>query len=215
MGSRGSGTRREGGGGLNPANIVNERDMVSMVAEGDRRREAKEVLSVSDAMIREYGDDVQIYTFNVAELKGKDAYSVMAYYDGANIAINKNYFDANHMEEAYANTVRQGFHPSNGNKTAMEAVAAHEYGHALTDFAAKQMGVGDLHSAADRIVKEARRATTHRGVVQMAKAISGYATHSNAEAVAEAVADVYCNGSRAKAESRAIVNTLNNYLKRR
>ena len=214
MGSRGSGTRREGGGGgLNPANIVSERDMVSMVAEGNKRTEAKDVLSVSDAMLKEYGNDVQIYTFNVAELKGKDAYSTIAYYDGANIAINQNYFDAKQIENAYKECVRQGFHPSAGNKTALQAVAAHEYGHALTDFAAQKMGVGDLHSAATRICTEARKATTHRGVVQMAKAISGYATHSNAEAVAEAVADVYCNGGRAKAESRAIVNTLNKYLK--
>ena len=215
MGSRGSGTRREGGGGgLNAANIVSERDMVSEVAEGNRRDEAKQVLAVSDAMLKEYGDDVQIYTFNVATLKGKDAYQTIAYYDGANIAINGNYFNADKIEKAYAECVASGFHPSKGNKTALESVAAHEYGHALSDFAARKMGAAGLHEASTRIVNEARKLTSHRGVVQMAKAISGYATHSNAEAVAEAVADVYCNGSRAKAESRAIVSVLNKYLKK-
>lgn len=47
----------------------------------------------------------------------------------------------------------------------------------------------------------------------MASKISGYATHSNAEAVAEAIADVYCNGKKAKSESKAIVNVMNKYLK--
>ena len=61
---------------------------------------------------------------------------------------------------------------------------------------------------ADEIVKEARQTTGHRGVVKMASKISKYATVSNAEAVAEAFTDVYCNGGRAKRESIAIVNAL-------
>ena len=40
-----------GGGGVNPANIVSTRDMVGEVAEGNRRAEAVDVLSVSDAML--------------------------------------------------------------------------------------------------------------------------------------------------------------------
>ena len=47
----------------------------------------------------------------------------------------------------------------------------------------------------------------------MAKNISGYAGHSNAECIAEAVSDVYCNGRKASAESRAIVKELNTILK--
>ena len=50
-------------------------------------------------------------------------------------------------------------------------------------------------------------------VVQMAKKISTYATHSNAEAIAEAFSDVYCNGKKAHKESQAIVNVINSYLK--
>ena len=97
----------------------------------------------------------------------------------------------------------------------MEAVAAHEFGHVLTERVAQRMGITGLNSinaAATRIVNEARPKTSHRGVVQMASKISVYATHSNAEAIAEAVSDVYCNGSRARAESRAIVDVVRSYL---
>lgn len=145
------------------------------------------------------------------------AQSAIAFYDGSNIAFNERYFDVAKINEAYAECVKSGFHPSNGNKTAMQAVAAHEYGHALTDFAALKMGgarTPTIDEAATRIVKEARTMTSHRGVVQLARGVSVYATHSNAEAVAEAVADVYCNGGKAAKESRAIVEVLNRYLKR-
>ena len=94
----------------------------------------------------------------------------------------------------------------------MQAVVAHEFGHAANDAAARKMGVS-LDEAATRIVSEARKGSGHRGVVQMARAISEYATKSNAEAVAEAFCDVYCNGAKAAAESRAIVNVLNRYIK--
>ena len=55
--------------------------------------------------------------------------------------------------------------------------------------------------------------TSHRGVVQMAAKISRYATESNAEAIAEAVSDVYCNGNKARAESLAIVSVVDKYLR--
>ena len=69
-----------------------------------------------------------------------------------------------------------------------------------------------VDEAARRICEEARKKTKHRGVVQMAKAISGYATETNAEAIAEAYSDVYCNGKKATDESKAIVSTLEKYL---
>ena len=220
MGGRGSsgGGREGGGGGVSPGNIISVRDIGSDIAEGGKIAEARDVLSVSDDMLRQYGDSVQLFSFQEAQLGGKDAYSTIAYYDGANIAINQNYYDAAKLEKAYAACVKTGYHPIQGDKTAMQAVAAHEYGHALTDFAAQKMGISGLNAlktAADRICNEARKLTGHRGVVQMERKISGYATASNAEAVAEAVSDVYCNGRRAAAESHAIVNTLNKYLRGR
>lgn len=74
--------------------------------------------------------------------------------------------------------------------------------------------LGGLDAAANRIVSEARPQTSYRGVRQMARSISGYAGKSAAEAIAEAVSDVYCNGNRANRASQAIVNVLNGYLRR-
>lgn len=93
--------------------------------------------------------------------------------------------------------------------------AAQKLGHALTDAVGRKMGTAGIDATATRIVNEARKQTNHRGVVQLAQKISGYATHSNAEAVAEAFADYYCNYKRGKAapESVAIVNVMNRYLK--
>ena len=137
----------------------------------------------------------------------------MAYYDGTNIGFNEAYASTKVLNKAYADCVKSGFHPSNGNKSPAEAVASHELGHALTDAVGKKMGGLDIDRASDRIVKEAKKQTGHRGVVQMAKKISTYATHSNAEAIAEAFSDVYCNGKKAHKESKAIVNVINSYLK--
>lgn len=143
----------------------------------------------------------------------------MAYASGNEIAINKTFMDKKKIEAAYADSVKAGFHPSNGNKTAMEAVALHEMGHVLTTQAGinigkmEKTGTLTIGAAANRIVNEARRMTSHRGVVQMSSRISRYATKSNAEAVAEAFADVRSNGARAAAESKAIVQVLDSYVK--
>ena len=71
----------------------------------------------------------------------------------------------------------------------------------------------DFDKTSTAIVNEARKQTKHRGVVQMASKISGYATHSNAEAIAEAISDCYCNGKKARAESKAIKSVVDKYLK--
>ena len=209
-GSRSSG-RGGGGGGLNPSDIVSTTSLVS--AREGQQLEVDETLQTFKDFNDEYGfviDDIQIAT-----LQGNGA-SVIGYYDGSNIAMNQSYFNKARIEKAYDDCVDAGFHPSKGSKTALQAVASHELGHALTDKVADKMGisgVGKLQQASTRIVNEARKQTGHRGVVQMASKISGYATHSNAEAIAEAVADVYCNGGKAKKESKAIVNVMNSYLK--
>lgn len=220
MGGRGartnagqSGEQGRGGkaGGMNASDIISERDLVSQREQ--KTRLVDETLGAFKDAYDEYGYIVeQILT---AKLKPKASRSVMAYYDGANIAINERFFNDN-LQSTYQQTVDMGFHPSNGTKSAAAALTSHEIGHALTDMAAKNMGITSIDSvnrAATRIVNEARSQTSHRGVVQMARAISEYATYSNAEAVAEAYCDVYCNGGKAKSESKAIVNVLNKYTK--
>lgn len=183
-------------------------------AQGERTQVENDFFSTSEALYNEYGNDAVPQDFFVlADMKPGTA--AIAYYDGKNVGLNSKYMDENKLNTSYDECVADGFHPSRGNRSAAEAVAAHELGHRLTDAAAAKMGQGvSLDQAATRIVNEARREQgAHRGVVQMASRISRYATTSNAETISEALSDVYCNGSRAKAESRAIVNVLNSYVK--
>lgn len=206
------GGRRSGGGeGVKESDIKSTTDMLS--AKNPSNAEAvNDYLQVAKDLAEEYGKDAQIDSFQIAELKPK-AGGVIAYYDGSHIALNEKFVDAGKMNKAYDECTKAGFHPSRGNKSGSQAVASHEYGHALTDAVAKKIGVKSLDAAADRIVNEARAQTGHRGVVKMAEKISKYATYSNAEAIAEAFSDVYCNGKKAKKESQAIVNVMNKYLK--
>ena len=214
MGRGSSGAGRnlgKGSGGVNPANITNERDLVS--ERGAKQAEVDDVLAVARDIYDEYGVDVG--QFMLADIKGKDS-NTMAYSDGENIGFNSSYFDGGKMDAAYDACVKSGFHPSRGNKSAMQAVADHEFGHILTEKVAAKIGVNGYDSmdkAAKIIVDRARAKTSHKGSVSMAKNISGYAGHSNAECVAEAVADVYCNGRKASAESKAIVSVIKGILK--
>jgi hypothetical protein len=199
-----------GGAGISDADILSTTSLVSE-REGNQAL-VDETLAVFKDVYDEYG--AQVTDIQIATLK--PGVPALAYYDGnGNIAFNKVYFDNAKMESAYDACVKSGFHPSKGNKTAMQAVAAHELGHKLTADVGTKLGMGglDLDRAATQIVKEARGATKHRGVVQMASKISKYATSSNAEAIAEAFADVFCNGKKAHSESKAIVNVMNKYLK--
>lgn len=205
-GARSGGGRRGGGGGLRAGDILST---TSLVSERQKYDISNDILgSVSD-VYDEYG--LQLDDMHIAELKA--GVNAIAYYDGANIGWNEKYMSEKTLNKSYADCVAEGFHPSNGNRTPAEAVAYHELGHALTDAVGRKMNVYDIDASATRIVTEARKQTSHRGVVQMASKISGYATESNAEAIAEAFADWKCNGSKAKAESKAIVNVIDSYLK--
>lgn len=202
---------RRGGitGGLKPDDILSTSNLLIDTKLDDVTR--KEVTKTLKDFQDEYG--LSYENTRIAKLKPKS--NALAYYDGDGIAINAKYLNSKKMNDAYQRCVESGFHPKSGSKTGMEAVVAHELGHALTDMAGAKMGVkGGIDASSKAIVNEARKATKHRGVVQMASKISGYAKQSNAEAIAEAVADVYCNGKKARSESRAIVNVMNKYLKK-
>ena len=207
---------RFGGGGRGLGEPPGEKsDLVSM--RETKRAEVDDVLTVSKAVTDQYGSGAVVEQFQVAKFRkgSADDRGCIAYYDGANIAFNDRFFDGGKLDSAYDDCVRSGFHPSRGSKSGTEAVAAHEYGHALTAVAAERMGLNPrmgLDSAAARIVKESKTASGHTRVGDIAAAISGYARTSYAETIAEAFADVYCNGSRAKRESRAVVGAMNQYL---
>jgi hypothetical protein len=203
-GARSSGDGRYGGGGN-----IDILSTTSFVSERENYEISNDVLWVFKNVNDEYGyviDDIHIAKLNSNS-------SAIAYYDGANIGWNETFMSKQSLDRVYADSVKSGFHPSNGKKSPAEAVASHELGHALTDAVGKKIGVNNIDATATRIVTEARKQTGHRGVVQMASKISRYATHSNAEAIAEAFSDVYCNGKKATKESQAIVSVMNKYLK--
>lgn len=208
--SGGAVKREPGGGRIATTDILSERDMI---VERQKNPMVDEVLTVAKDLHSQFGLNGQISEFLISELK--PTAMALAYYDpiSDSIGVNEKYFVGKEMGKAYEDCVKNGFHPSNGNKTAMQAVAAHEFGHALTMKAGKKLGLNNIDHIADKIIHEARKKQgKHKGVVQMSSQISQYATASNAEAIAEAVSDHYCNGNKAKAESKAIVSVLTSYL---
>lgn len=212
----GRGASSGGGGGGGGTGGIKESDILgtsSLVSEREGKQKlVDDTLAVFSDFYDEYG--TQVEDIQLAELK--PGVGALAYYDyGGNIAVNQAYFSDAVMGRAYARCVEDGFHPSNGSKTALQAVVAHEIGHKLTADVAAKMGMssGELHGAASKIVGEANKKGKFGGTKKLAKSISGYAMENYAETVAEAVSDVYCNGRKAKSASRAIVDVINGYLK--
>jgi len=215
-GSSPGGVTRNKSGGLKPGDIISEEDM--LYSESTTRNPSiDEALSVDRAIVGMYGEGAVVSSLVVGDLRDG---SVMGYYkqDGT-LGISGTFMESEKMTGAYDACVAAGFHPSRGNKTGTEAVVAHEYGHALNDKVAQKLGV-DMDTAAKKIVSEARKQTKtktgkskHRGIVQFENAISRYATTNEAEAIAEAFSDVFCNGGKAKAESKAIMKVLDGYMK--
>lgn len=214
MGGRG-GSSGMGGGGTN-VNILNTTDVwsyrhrpnnepfVDAINEGARRIQS----DFKDLM-----DTVQ--RVDAAELGGSDKYNTLGFYssDGKMVAINQQFTNVDKMNKVYDDSVRTGFHPSRGDLTGTEAVTLHEMGHALTDHVAQKMGAADLYAAARIIFNNAYKATKGKGrFKEWAGKISGYAKENYAETVAEAVADYYCNGPNAHANSRAIMDELRKYI---
>ena len=153
-----------------------------------------------------------VQTVQAAELGGLDSIQVLGFYGQGQLALNQRFTDIGKMNSVYDKAVQQGFHPSRGDRTGTEAVALHEMGHALTDHIGKKMGAKSIDEAAQRIVSAAYKASGEKaGIKAWAKKISGYATESDAECIAEAVADWYCNGSKSTKQSQAIMAELRKY----
>ena len=207
-GSRSSGGGRGGGSGITSADILSTTSFVS--ERGNYTEMVDSVMGVFQDVHEEYGYIIE--DIDMATMSGK-AQGAIAYFDGSHIGWNERFMNKETLDKAYADCVKSGFHPKTGKKTPAEAVASHELGHALSAKAGEKMGGLSIDQASTRIVNEARKRTGDRGVVKMAAKISGYATHSNAEAIAEAFADVYCNGKKASKASHAIVDVMNSYLK--
>ena len=203
-------SRAAGHGGGGGGGATNIEDMIS-ARNDSNKQQVDDVLAVADVMTKKYGKDVAIEgTFQVGDMKGR----TLAYYDhDGNICMNRKYINNTNLDDAYDSCVEVGFHPSRGKKSGTYATAAHEYGHSLTENVRKKMGNNvTFDGAATQIVTEARKTTKHRGNIKFGESISGYAKKSDAETVAEAVSDVFCNGKKAKKESHAVVDVIDKYL---
>lgn len=215
MGSRGSKSRfGGGGGGTSGGDLKNVMSVTSLISmrEG-KQREVDEVLNVLRDVESRYGIAANVEDVQVAKVKGA-MLATMAYYDSnGNLAVTLGYFDAAKMDQIMSKTVRD-FHPPRGKRTGMEAVVAHEMGHRITDVIGQKLGRGswELDKTANDIIKKAAKAAGAKNRDSFRRSISGYASKNNAEAVAEAFADVYCNGNRARKASRAIVAEINKYF---
>lgn len=180
-----------------------------------RQKEVDATLSVLRDTYNRFGVTVADDVF-VSKLSGAAATSALAYYKDGNIGVNSIHFDMDDMQKTMEHCVKTGFHPKMGGKSGMEAVVAHEVGHLLTGKIAEKLkitGLKKIDRISTMIVNEAKKNSNAKGIVIMGGKISKYATTSNAEAVAEAYSDVYCNGSKATKESKAIVKVLKDYLK--
>lgn len=210
FGGRGAGSGGGVTGGLDSNDIVSRDSLISQ--RGEKRQEVDDVLNVLRDARDQYG---AILTDVQTAVMTPEGQSTMAFYDAdGNVAINQNYFDEARIAGAYDENVASGFHPSRGNKSAIEAVTAHEVGHKITEMAGENAGYGSwaLDRVANEVVKNASRATGQKHD-DLRKSISGYAMANNAETLAEAFADVYCNGNKASNASRAIVTELNKYFR--
>lgn len=199
--------------GLSPNSISKEVDVWTY-----RHRQDNEAFVDSmNTAARRMSDDFPglmdtVTNVNAGTLKGSAARNVLGYYGGGRVALNTNYTNVDKMNSVYDSAVKSGYHPSRGNKTGTEAVMYHEMGHALTDHIKSKVGASNLDTASKKIVNDAYKASGGKGgTLAWAGKISGYAKESFAECVAEAVSDWYCNGKKAKSQSKAIMTELKKY----
>ena len=163
---------------------------------------ANEIMNTRDAFEREYGSAVKDIKLSVGTF---DKPGVLGAYGNDRLIMNQRYVKNANLTKAMQNT--DGFHPSIGNKTGAEAVAAHEIGHRLGEVAAKKAGISEREIVA-RAGKNVNIKTEN-----MAGHISKYARSNYGETIAEASSDVFCNGSKASKASKAIMAEVKKILK--
>lgn len=163
---------------------------------------ADEIMRTRDAFEAEYGSAVKQMSLHVATFGDN---TTLGAYGGDVLYMNEKYVRNKYLTQAMKST--GGFHPSIGDKTGAEAVAAHEIGHRLGEIAARKAGISE-----QEVVSRAAKKVNIR-TANMAGHISGYARSNYSETIAEASADVFCNGQKASKASRAIMNEIKAILK--
>ena len=165
---------------------------------------ANEIMNTRDAFEREYGDAVKMLNLRVGTFSNP---TILGAYGGDTLYMNQKYVRNKNLTAAMQAGAQSGFHPGIGNKTGAEAVAAHEIGHRLGEIASKKAGISE-RDIVDRAAKKIGIKTAN-----MAGHISKYARSNYGETIAEASADVFCNGKRASKASIAIMAEIKIALK--
>ena len=166
---------------------------------------ANEIMDTRDAFEREYGSAVKNMRLAVGTFSKA---GVLGAYGGDTLIMNEKYVKNANLTKAMQEGAKTGFHPPIGKKTGAEAVAAHEIGHRLGEIAAKKAGIDQRE-----IVARAGKAV-NINTANMAGHISKYARSNYGETIAEASADVFCNGKRASKASKAIMAEVKKILGR-
>lgn len=163
---------------------------------------ANEIMNTRDAMEQAYGSAVKGIKLAVGTFS--DGSALGAYGDDT-LYMAEKYVKNEYLTESMKNS--DGYHPSIGNRTGAEAVAAHEIGHRLGEIASRKAGISEKD-----IVERAAK-TVGIKTQNMAGHISKYARTAYGETIAEACSDVYCNGSKASKASIAITRELKRILR--
>lgn len=164
---------------------------------------ANDIMNTRDAMEREYGSAVKDLSLHVATFGDNSA---LGAYGDNTVYMSKHVRNAN-LTQAMQAAANSGFHPGLGGKSGAEAVSAHEISHHLGQVAAKKAGISEQEIVA--------RAASKMGIKteNMAGHISKYARTNFSETIAEAGADVHCNGAKAAKASIAIMSEVKSILK--
>lgn len=215
FGGRGAGGGESlGGGSGKPINIISETDVWSYRHNPNNAPFVDEINTSVRDIQNDFPEIMSTAEYVMAaEMGGADAVGTLGYFstDSHTVALNTRYTDIDRMNSIYDKG--GDYHPSRGDKSAVQAVAYHEMGHAVNQQIAERMGT-DLDTAAKSIVDNAyKNAGGKGGTKKWAGKISGYAQDSNAECIAEAMCDYYCNGSKASSQSKAIVSELKKVYK--
>ena len=212
MGSRGAsskGTAGKHGGGMigkrTGATPKNEEYLSDQIGKKGGTGFADEIMRTRDSLESVYGDAVKDITLMTATFAGE---GVLGCYSPSEntVYMNKKYIGNSELTNSMLAAAKSGFHPSIGQYTGAEAVAAHELGHGMADYILSKSGV-----SAQQIVAGAAK-KIKLPTENMAGYISEYARTNYSETIAEACADVYCNGSKATKQSKAIMAEVKSYL---
>lgn len=210
MGSRGSSSGRGVGkhgagmeGKSTGTTVRSSHFMTDEIGEGGGSF-VNEVMTTRDNLEKIYGDSVKDLNLQAATFSDG---SVLGAYGGNTLYMAEKYIKNTELTNVMKQAAKDGYHPSIGNFSGAEAVTAHEIGHRMGEVAAQKLGVSQ-----EAIVAAAAKKIGIK-TENMAGFISGYARSNYGETIAEASADVYCNGSKASKASKAIMAEVKAALK--